>query len=189
MTERIYVTRREQLKKYVAERKNAAKLPRTQIQIATLLGMGDKQFGQLVAEIRKDGKKNKGWRPIKDEAAREFERLLGLPPSWLDGDSEHVLAVSDEPPVSDAVAESRRKNDLLAVRYAMVSLGTVLWKMRPDIATEVARDAVAQAGIPFASQGFLNMFVCTLQGVEQMSAKDLDDLLRQPTSLKPARAI
>lgn len=191
MIERIYLTRREQLRKYVAERRMAAKAPRTQIEIATILGMGDKQFGQLVAEPIKEGKKNKGWRPISIEAARDFEAKLDLPEFWLDGENALAVtvSVSDEPPASESFAESRRKNDVLALRHAMMGLALTLRRREPETAAEAARGAVVQSGLPFAKQGFLNVLICTLLGVEQMSEADLDALLRQPISQGSSRRV
>jgi hypothetical protein len=160
MIERTHLNRRDQLRKYVAERRMAKKPPRTQKEVAEKLGMSDKQFGQLVAEPMRAGKRNPGWRPIKEEAAREFETKLDLPERWLDVDGVLKIEANDpEPQPSDAVAESRRKNDVLALRHAMMGLAMTLHKTQPETAAEAARGAVVQSGVPFAKQGFLNVLL------------------------------
>ena len=120
------------------------------------------------------------WRPIGYEKARAIEKNEKLEEMALD-----APALGE---VSPAVAQSRSKNNVLALRLAMQSFGTVLHSSRPDIAEVVARDIVASAGVEFSQQAFLNTLVSLLLGVEQMSAEDLKELLQQRASSKPRRA-
>lgn len=183
--EPIFVTRRDRLREFVDLRKNAPQGPRKQKDLALRLSMSDKQFAQLVAPIQKDGKRNKGWRPINDDLARQIESEFGMRDKQLDGDSvptpEADQSESTER-LSDGLAESRKTNNLLAVWYALEGMANFLHRTQPETGADVARDVVAVAGVNFSAQGFVNTLVARLLGAEHVSVKDLNELLRRPVS-------
>ena len=147
---------------------------RGDIKLAAILGVDKNQVYQW---LRAEGKQR---RNMRKTTAREAEIKLGRPQGWLD--QPHVQPRAQGAPVmSDVIAESRSKNNVKALRFAVQSLFSILHERMPDIAEAVAVDIVETAGTEFARQGFLNTLLGILQGAEQMSAAVI------PPSPQPVR--
>jgi hypothetical protein len=145
--------------------------------------IGVKDRNQVYQWLRATDPKQR--RNVSTKSARHIEKKLGLASGWLDVEHAGEVAGVKEPAASyQGLAESRPKNNVQALRYALQGFATVLNRMQPDIAEDVAREIVGVAGIAFSSQGFVNTLVGLLAGVERTSEEGLRELLQQPASSK-----
>jgi hypothetical protein len=168
----------------------------TEIRRANLRAEAERFHGQqqLANAIQKD--KNQVWqwittskrgRNISNTMAREIEPKLGRPRGWLDEDhsdqsSERLLERGIVP------VDSRSKNNMRALRFAVQSLFSVLHERMQDVAEDVAEDIVATAGSEFSGQGLLNTLVGILRGVEQTSEGAVPSPPQPPVSSASKRA-
>lgn len=107
------------------------------------------------------------WRAIGFNKARAIEQREQLEPMSLDQAPASTILTVAEPVIP--YGQSRPKNNVLALQYAIQSFASVLHENRPELAAAVAKDIVETAGTVFSGQGFLSTLVGILQGAPQMS--------------------
>jgi hypothetical protein len=156
------------------------KRERTQKAFAIKHGISEKFLSQMLRSPEKAD-----WRAVGNATVRKLEKdqILKLGKGYFD-----AAEIIEQP--SAGLLESRSKNNVKALRFAMQSLFSVLHGQQPDIAEAVAQDILVTAGTEFvAGQLFLRTLVGILRGEPHMSEEAPPDTRQSPTSKASKRAV